>query len=313
MRSASSDGAPQLAVVVLNWNGVDDTLACLSSLRESSVVPYSVVVDNGSSDDSVERIRASGLADELLETGANLGYAGGNNVGVERALAAGAAVIAVLNNDTVVHRNAFASLLEQLPPSELRAVSPDVRYLDRPEESWFAGGTIERGWTRHLQAGELVGAGPLRPSEWLSGCCIVARREVWETVGLFDERFFVFFEDSDWSMRAIRQDVELYVAPESVIEHRVSRTFAGSAPFSLLGGYYFVRNGLRFDARYFRGALPGFVWRWLVRPTPRLIREHRLAELAFLWLGALASVAGTTGRAAPVVERLAGRFAGGAR
>lgn len=294
-----------VAAVVLNWNGAEDTIACLESVRGSTVPVRAVVVDNGSSDDSVRRIEGSGLADAVVVLRANIGYAAGNNVGIRAALDEGAEVVAVLNNDTIVDPDAFELMLEHLPPLEPRAVSPDIRYFDRPGESWFVGGVVDDGWPRHLQPEELDGGdAALRPSEVLSGCCIVARRETWERVGLFDPRYFLIFEDSDWSMRAARSDVALYVVVRSRISHHVSRSLT-SRPALLLGGYYFVRNGLHFEARYFpRRTLP-FAFRWLVRAAPSLVRRGQVAELGFRWLGALAFATGRWGRAPRSVEWLA--------
>lgn len=298
---------PAIAVVVLNWNGADDTLACVESLRRSTVPIHIIVVDNGSTDDSVPRIRATSLADEIVLTGKNLGYAEGNNRGLRAALDGGFDVIAVLNNDALVAPDTLDLLRGQLPPSEHRAVSPDIRYLDRPDESWFAGGVIDRGWPRHLQPAELVNdPRALRPSQCLSGCCIAARRETWERVGLFDPKYFLIFEDSDWSMRAVGSGVSLYVVTGSTIQHHVSKSLR-HGPASLLASYYFVRNGLRFEARYFTRQLPRFAYQWLIRPSPRLARDRKLAELAFRWLGALALAlaTGLSGRAPRAVERLA--------
>jgi GT2 family glycosyltransferase len=310
-RSASSERTDaQVAVVVLNWNGGDDTLACLESLQASAERPYVIVVDNGSTDDSLSRIEASALADEIVATRDNLGYAAGNNVGLRRALDGQFAVIAVMNNDTVVAPDALELLREQLAGPTPLALSPDIRYFDRSGESWFAGGVVDRGWPRHLQAVELVGdERPLRPSQCLSGCCIVARRETWEQVGPFDPRYFLIFEDSDWSMRAVQHGVELYVVTASTIRHRVSSSFE-RGPASLLGNYYFVRNGLRFEARYFARHLPRFVVQWLVRPAPGLIRARHGDDLVFRWLGALAFATGRTGRAPRSIHSLAARLAG---
>lgn len=307
MQSVSSE----IAVVVLNWNGADDTLECLASLRRSTLPVYVVVVDNGSTDDSLDRIRASGLADDVVATGENLGYAEGNNVGLRRALDRGAEFVAVLNNDTVVERDALGALREHLLAAGSRAVAPDIRYFANPAISWFAGGVIERGWTRHLQPDELPrDGGPLRPSEWLSGCCIAARRETWRRVGLFDAGYFILFEDSDWSLRAVAAGVGLYVATDSVIMHKVSRTFSQGLPLSVLGGFYFVRNGLTFVSRHFRADLARFAFIWLVRPAPGLLRKGRWRELGFRWMGAAAFALRLRGRAPRVLERLAARLAG---
>jgi GT2 family glycosyltransferase len=297
------------ALVILNWNGADDTIECLTSLRQSSVPVHAIVVDNGSAEAEVERIRRSGLADSFIAMGTNLGYAEGNNVGLRFALKQAFPLIAVLNNDTVVDADSFSRLLEHLAVDEPRALSPVIRYFDDPSRAWFEGGVVDKGWPRHLQPDEIpAGQDALRPSECLSGCCIAARSETWERVGLFDPRYFLIFEDSDWSLRARRCGVKLYVATESVIRHKVSRSFE-SGPPSLLGNFYSVRNGLLFEARYARRYLPAFTLMWLVRPSvSALLRRQGGRAVFFRWLGALAFIARARGRAPTVLERLAGRL-----
>lgn len=299
---------PSIAVIVLNWNGAEDTIACLQSLRRATVPVHIIVVDNGSTDDSLRQIEASALADTVVPTGMNLGYAGGNNAGLRVALDGGFQAVGVLNNDTLVAPTTLALLIDALPASQHTAVSPDIRYVQRPGETWFAGGVIDRGWPRHLQPAELAGdERSLRPSEWLSGCCIVARPETWEHVGLFDASYFLILEDSEWSMRAVRRGVSLYVVTQCTIQHHVSRTL-GQGPGSLLGSYYFVRNGLRFAARYFPNELARLAFRWVVRPSPGLFRSRRIGELVFRSCGAVAFATRLTGRAPRVLEQLAARL-----
>ncbi len=312
MTSVSSDETMPIALVVLNWNGVADTLECLASLRQSLVPIYAIVVDNGSIGLDVERIRASGLADIVIETGANLGYAEGNNVGLRYALDSpeGFKVIGVLNNDTLVDPQCFGDMAKHLSGADGRhlALAPTMLYADNPTESWFAGGVVDQGWPRHLQPFELQDDNkPLRASEWLTGCCILARAATWRHVGLFDSGYYLIFEDSDWSMRAVRRGALLYVVTRSTIRHCVSSSFDNGL-MSLLGGYYFVRNGLRFEARYFPQHLLRFGFQWLVRPAPALLRGEQGQGLAFRWLGALAFATGQTGRAPRALERLAARL-----
>jgi GT2 family glycosyltransferase len=304
-----SEGAEAaLAVVVLNWNGAGDTIACLQSLQASTVTPHTIVVDNGSTDDSVRRIRASGLANEVVENPANLGYAGGNNIGIRLAIERGCPAIAVLNNDTLVEEDTFKLLLDPLAGGGHIAVSPVIRYFEQPDRSWFAGGIVDQGWPRHLQPSELADAPDgLRPTGCLTGCCIVAGSDTWQRVGLFDDSYFLIFEDSDWSMRALQSGVALYVVAESSIRHRVSSSF-GAGPASRLGSFYFVRNGLRFEARYFRRHLGDFAFEWLVRPAPALARAGRFGELGFRWLGAAAFAIGQEGAAPRLVHAMARRL-----
>jgi GT2 family glycosyltransferase len=214
----------------------------------------------------------------------------------------------VLNNDTIVEADAVRLLLSQLPQRPLRAVSPEIRYLDRPSELWFGGAVIDRGWPRYLRAGELAQSTGLRNSEWLSGCCIAARSETWLRAGLFDPSYFLIFEDSEWSLRARRQGIELGVVTDSVIHHKVSASFS-AGPTSLLGSFYFARNGLRLEKTHCPRYLPRFVMQWLVRATLSAFLHRRARrEILFRWLGAFAFVGAVKGRAPRIVERIAGRL-----
>jgi GT2 family glycosyltransferase len=298
----------EVALVVLNWNGADDTLACLQSLRASTVPVHALVVDNGSTGPDIERIRASGLADLVLETGANLGYAGGNDVGLEHALTQGFPVVGVLNNDTLVAPDCVAALLDVVEDEV--AAAPTIVYAAEPQRVWFGGGVVDRGWPRHLQTGELVDDGePRRASEWLTGCCIVARAETWRRVGLFDRSYHLIYEDAEWSLRARRAGVSLVVARRATVAHKVSRSFAAGAP-SLLGSFYATRNGLRFEAAYARRQLPRLVYRELIRPTVAHARRLQWERgLGFRWLGLAAFLVGQRGAAPALVRRLAERRA----
>jgi GT2 family glycosyltransferase len=302
--------SPSIALVVLNWNGATDTLDCLASLRKSVVPIHTIVVDNGSTGSDLEEIRQSGLADTVIETGANLGYAGGNNVGLRYALDRSLEfeVVGVLNNDTIVDPHCFGDLVKHLeaPGGTPRAIAPTVLYFDKPDETWFAGGIVERGWPRHLQPGELGPTRePLRASEWLSGCCIVGRATTWRHVGLFDPRYFLIFEDCEWSLRARKMGVDLQVTTESTILHRVSRSFA-SGPSSSLGSFYFVRNGLYFEYAFAGRHLPRFIGQHLIRPTlSDVVRLKLRPGLGFRWLGALAFLIRQAGPAPTSISRIA--------
>jgi GT2 family glycosyltransferase len=295
-------------VIVLNWNGRDDTIACLRSLRESTISLHVIVIDNGSSDDSADRILRTALADDVVSTGTNLGFAEGNNVGLRLAMRRGAEMIIVLNNDTIVEPDAMERLVVELREGISLAASPDIRFFDAPGLSWFRGGVVDHGWPRHLQADEPMGpptqmSDALRSSGFLTGCCIAARREVWDTVGLFDQSYFLIFEDSDWSARAVSAGVTLAVATPSRIRHRVSRSLELDG--GLLSGYYFVRNGLRFQASYYPSERPRFVVQWVVTPALSLLRQRRGDELLLRCMGVIAHVVRQSGRAPYLVERFA--------
>jgi GT2 family glycosyltransferase len=240
-------------VVVLNFNGGDDTDRCVRSLAVGSPEAVVLVVDNGStvSPPYVPEDRWPGVS--VVRTGDNLGFAGGMNVGIRRALADGADTVTVLNNDTVVPAGVVARLGEVAVTGA--AVTPEVRYLDRPDDVWFGGGAVdpEPNLAHHEATGELSapGADGLRRTEVLAGCCVTAAAGTWRTVGLFDERYFLNFEDSDWSLRAAAAGVPLLVDTTVTIQHAVSASFQGA--YSFLGLYYYARNGLLFGRDHGHG------------------------------------------------------------
>lgn len=246
-RVASSLGhVPVLHVIVLNWNGTADTVECVASLREAALpigwLMSVLIVDNGSSDDSTAAFRETFPGIRILETGSNLGYAGGNNAGLRQCLASAedTDVVTVVNNDTIAAPTTFAAVIEHLSAAQATAVGPVIEYAD-DGRIWWAGADLDRAavrpWHRRLEPS------PLDPSSHaLTGCCIAATAATWRRVGLFDERYFLIFEDTDWSLRARALGINLEVVANARLRHKVSRSFDRAPP--ALGTYYFVRNGL---------------------------------------------------------------------
>lgn len=297
---------PSVWLVVLNWNGRTNTLELLAGLtREPATV---LVVDNASTDGTLTAVRERHPNVRTLQTGANLGFAGGNNAGIAHALAEGADIVGVLNNDTLVEPGFLGPLVDALVGPALRAVSPDIRYATEPELSWFRGGVIDTraGRPHHLAAAEQPDpAGDPVASEILSGCCLLASARTWRRVGLFDEGMFLIFEDSDWSIRAREAGVELAVVRASRIRHKVSGSFRGGA--GLLGEYYLARNGLVFAARYLGPrCVAQFAAREVLRPAIGVVRgPDRRVRALLRGAGAAAAVLGKRGPAGRVARRVA--------
>lgn len=281
-------------IVVLNWNGCTDTLELLAGLRRVDATV--LVVDNGSTDGTLDEVAEIYPEVRTLQTGANLGFAGGNNRGIEHAIESGAQIVIVLNNDTLVEPGFLEPLVAAIEQVPLRAASPDIRYATDPGQSWFRGGSVDLslGIPRHDSAQEAGTASHgTFPSQLLTGCCIGASVGTWRRVGLFDERMFLIFEDSDWSMRATALGVDLVVARDSRIRHKVSRSFHG--PSAALGTYYFTRNGLIFASRYLgvQGTFR-FVVHHIVRPSIGDLRASRGRRTVLLRMVAI--LAAATGR-----------------
>ncbi|GAB3611869.1 glycosyltransferase family protein [Humibacter ginsengisoli] len=231
-------------VVVLSWNGKTDTLACVESLVTGSPEVTPLVIDNGSFDGVIEAVNERFPGVVTHQNGRNLGFAGGMNSGIAVAMDHDAEWITVLNNDTIVPAGVFAAMREVA--GDDGAASPEIYYLDEPDRLWFAGGAVEDGFPHHLGADELpLCSDGVRITELMAGCCVTASRSTWLRVGMFDERYFLNFEDSEWSMRAHQRSVALRVACNVRIAHSVSASFSGAA--ATLGTFYYTRNGLLFN------------------------------------------------------------------
>lgn len=321
--SVSRDHIQRLTVVVLNWNGRDDTIRCVRSLVDVGNIPLNevTVVDNASSDDSVAALRRAYPDLRVIINETNLGFAGGMNIGVADAIGRGSEFICILNNDTVTEANTFERLIDAA--KEGAATSPEVRYLGQPDNVWFGAGTVERirCWPRHLTAQELRVADAaavdpsVRYSETLAGCCILARSEIWQSVGFFDERYFLLFEDADWSARAREVNVRMKVVRQAILYHKVSASFAGSG--RLLAAYYYSRNGLLFGRLHCRESKLSrlrFLRDQVARPAMRDLRQGRrteaLGSILFSSLGCAAAALSIFGRAPTWIEGLAARLAG---
>jgi GT2 family glycosyltransferase len=246
-----------VTVVVLNWNNASDTLDCLESLAHVTYPQVEIVaVDNGSDDGSVAAIRRRFPKLPVLETGTNLGYAGGNNVGIRHALDRGAELICVLNNDVLVSPGFLEPLVQACVGSRGRAVcTPMICEAVHPDRIWALGAAVDRrnGSPIRLHAGEAMaewaGAAPYEV-DYASGTAMLLPRQALEAVGLMDEAFFLYFEEMDWALRARHVGYRHLAVPSAVIWHKVSATLGQTSPPV---EYYMLRNHLRFIARHWRG------------------------------------------------------------
>lgn len=223
-------------IVVVNWNGSRDTLRCLRSLEPvRSASCMVLVVDNGSTDGSAETIRRGSPGTEVLELPRNLGYGGGCNAGFRRAEELGARSVIFLNNDTLVDPAFADSLLLVLAEDPTAGMAvPKILYADRPGTIWYAGGEVDlsRGLVRHLGIRRRDAERFSRPGHtgYATGCCFAMRSRDFRAVGGFDERFGMYAEDVDLSLRVRAQGFSIDYEPSSVVRHRVSASFRGN-PF----------------------------------------------------------------------------------
>ena len=231
---------PTVTAILVNWNNWQDTAACLESLAAQTAALEVIVVDNASSNDSVAQLRRLGA--NVLEAGANLGFAKACNLGAKQS---SADYLWFLNNDTIAPPDTLTHLLDT--PADL--VGAELRYFDRPDEvqAW-GGGTVSRwtGYSRHFLAPE-----PLTPDSYLTFACVLLKRTYFFHLGGLYEGAFMYFEDSDFCLCARAAGATLAVAPGTRILHKEGGSQAGrSAGQSPRMSRIFTTSGLHFMRRH---------------------------------------------------------------
>jgi GT2 family glycosyltransferase len=226
----------RVAIIVLNWNRRDDTLACLDSLSAADLGGAAVVVvDNGSRDGSVAAVRARFPTVGMVALPENRGYAGGNNAGIRAALEWGAEAVLLLNNDTRVAPDFLAPLLWAVNETpRAGAVCSSIHRMDRPEMLDVAYAEVrfrERDAIKLCGVNALPGHGfaQRREVEVAVGCSLLLTAAALRTVGLFDEAYFAYHEDVDWCLRARRAGFTLLHEPLSRVFHRGSGSTAAAS------------------------------------------------------------------------------------
>jgi len=245
-RNLQAECDPLIYTIIISNNRRDDLLACLVSLRAAGCANQRVcVLDNGSTDGSVEAIRALFPEVEVIVLRRNLGYAGNNNVGIVYALYQGADWIFLLNDDTILAPGCISTLLElgQNDPG-VGAVGPLVLHYDDREVIQSAGGMMD-GFLRptHLAANQPALCAPTEPGEvdWISGCALLVRAAAVREAGLMDERYFLYWEETEWCLRIREAGWRIVMEPRARLWHKGVQVDYRPAPHV---AYYFTRNRL---------------------------------------------------------------------
>ena len=283
----------KIAIIVLNFNGLQDTLDCLDSIRRLEKGKNTVeiiVVDNASTDGSVEAI--SKLKDiDLITNEKNTGYSGGNNIGIKRALERQSDWILIINNDTIVDAGLIKSLITATKQADI--IYPKIYFApgfefhkSRYKKSeqgrviWYAGGRID--WQNvigtHMGVDE-VDAGQFSKRQDLdlaTGACMFVNRKVFDTIGFFDEKYFLYLEDMDFSVRAKQVGFKIIFEPKAIIWHKNAGTTGGSG--STLQDYYITRNRLLFAFKYARIRTKFAVLRQIINKLSNPIKRKALID-----------------------------------
>ena len=247
---------PKVFIIILTWNGKDDTLTCLDSVQKLNYPDcHVIVVDNGSTDGSMGAIRAcypSASWLTIIENGENLGYTGGNNVGMRHALGHGAEYVWLLNNDTLIEPDSLDVLIrvaEESPSAGILGPKvlcyPETHLLYSRGEShslWFNFRTVDIG---EVNQGQDILP---RNVDYIVGCAMLVSKEFIEKVGLLDETFFAYYEEIDWCFRGRKKGYDILYVPGAVIYHKGGMSSGGrSSPIS---SYYHTRNWIYFMRKH---------------------------------------------------------------
>jgi hypothetical protein len=284
------DKHPHVSIILLNWNQPHFTLACLDSLQLVEYPAFDViVVDNGSVDNSVALIKERFPEIKLIENKQNLGFAGGNNVGILHAMANGADYVLLLNNDTEVAPNMLRVLVDvgESDPT-IGALGPKIYYYDHANVIWSAGGAVDCfGEPSHLLENHVDEGLPdhVKDVDYMTGCALMLKRHVIEAVGTLDERFFIYFEETEWCARIHRGGFRIVYVPQARMWHKISMQ-ARTASRRYL--YLMTRNRLLYlrlsgasRLTIARATIDLFrtVMSWTLRPQNKAMRPYSTALL----------------------------------
>jgi GT2 family glycosyltransferase len=274
-------------IITLNWNRAEDTLRLLASCAQLTYPNCRVlIVDNGSKPDCLAQIKAKAGQAEWVCNARNLGFSAGVNTGLRYALAHAADGVLLLNNDTTVAPDLLERLIESSGDPETGAGAPLIYYAHDRTRLWSAGSYF-RSLTRDAQRLDLPPAPTPYRVDYATACGLLIKRTCLERVGLFDERFFMYYEDLDFCRRLAAAGYHLVVDPRARLWHTVAATIGGrDSPDER---YHMALAGVRFYRKYIHG------WRWgIVAPyrlisalktTGRLWRTGHSASIRPYWRG----------------------------
>lgn len=293
---------PLVYVVILNWDGWHDTIKCIESLKRviyPNFIP--IVVDNASTNDSVERIKKVFPDLELFEMETNTGFSGGNNFGIQYALNNGADYVLLLNNDVIVDPLFLSTMVNEMEKDEnTGALNPKIYYLNdsRGNVFWSTGGKTNLWLASSSSRGQgQTDSGQFdEPTEvdFGTGCCLLISREALGKVGLLDDNYFAYYEDADWSYRLRQNGLKVKYTPKAKIWHAVQAsskvTDTGSGTLSPFVHFLAARNHLWFLRSYTSypqklTAYPAYFVRRILFFSIGFVVLRRWEKLRELWRG----------------------------
>lgn len=250
----SRNPEPLVAVILVAYGGRDDTLSCLSSLYKSDYANLKfILVDNASPDDTSQRVAIEFPDVEIIKSEKNLGFAGGNNLGIDFAIQIGAGYIFLLNNDTEIASDAVRLLVKSAMQIEkLGAIGPLIYYHEKKDLIWSAGGRIDFRWSnsyhRGIRSKDEKQFDSLEEVDYLTGCALMFPAEIVTEIGKLDESYWMYYEDADLCQRLKKAGFSIMFEPSAKVWHKISSSTGGN--LSKRKMWYKFRSGIMFFRRY---------------------------------------------------------------
>ena len=245
MEQTVEGDTPLIAVVIVHWINIDDTIECIESLTEINYPRFHLfLVNNGSPDFDYERVKKVFPETHVILSKDNLGFAGGYNLGIEKGINTTADYFFLLNNDTVVSPDIFNILIPPMIDPNVGVVGPAIENYYEPERIWFSGGKFSRVLGFSYRRRPLITFEQSKSVDWINGCAMLIKRDVIEEIGILWEPFFLYFEDLDFCLRARRANYLCVQVGKSLVKHKISASggLLGNDQFSPNKAYYFGRN-----------------------------------------------------------------------
>jgi len=254
-------------ITTISFNNNNATLECLNSIEQAdkdNIELFVVVIDNASLKKFETTRKFSNFHLKIIRSEKNLGFSGGQNLGIRYAIKNGGDIIVVLNNDTIIEKRLLISLAFSFD-KKIGIVAPKIYFAkgyefyrerykekDRGKVIWYAGGIMDFkniiGKHRGVDEVDTGQYDKLTQRDFASGCCMAISKDVIEKVGYFDEKYFLYYEDNDLSKRAKDQGFEIIFQPNAILWHKNAASAGG--PGSSLQDYYITRNRLLFGFKY---------------------------------------------------------------
>jgi len=283
----------KIAAVTVNWNRSQETLTCIESLlRQTPSIPEIIVVDNGSTDESVEILQNNAYPFELITSKENLGFSQGYNLGIKHALSQGADVVLIINNDTTLAPNAL-SILSNHMNNGIGAIAPLIFYDAEPEKIWAAGGKINPLLLekRDTFAGKSINAdlSSIVEQDFIPACILLIPSTTFQIVGFFDEKFYLYYEDIDFSYRMKKAGLKMLIITSAHAWHKVAISSGGKD--SPNERYWMARSSVRYFSKHAHGLQFLFIILFrcgsALRTTLKLLLSKKYQSITWYWRGIL--------------------------